>query len=324
MRSTLFALACLTAAAPLYAADDDEQRAGAKDCAVYLRGEGRVESLSWSGACKDGHAEGTGVLEWKHRGDATMSRYEGGMHKGRWHGEGYVKLPSGYQYEGGYRDGLPHGSGTEADHGSRYDGSFVAGKADGVGKIVYHLGGRYEGQWKDGKFHGKGTATYAGGRTVTAEFIEGRRADQPPLAEESEKRYRIANPGDWSHSMVSSKGLALSRSYDELSPEEKQTVRSMYLLDDDDEPPFPVKGLKKLYQLIGEAQQVRMAEGKFFVHVLVDSEGTATSVDVFASPDPVMNKFVAAVVGKEKFKPGVCQGKPCAMRFPISVMFTTR
>lgn len=194
-----------------------------------------------------------------------------------------------------------------------------------MGKMVYSLGGSYEGQWKEGKFHGKGKVTYVGGRTITTEFVEGRRVGQAPAATSAETNYRLPNPGPsgsqeptWTTSPV-----PYSRTYTEMSPEHKQIVRDWYvLLDDDDEPPYPANGTKKIYEHIYEAQQVRLARGRLYMHVNIDKQGNPTSVTTYASPDPEMTRWVSAVLVTQKYKPGLCQGKPCAMSFPISIKFS--
>lgn len=298
MRIVLIAFVCLLFAGPL-GASTIEREAGDQDCRVIFQGKGKVTSLRWSGGCQDGYAEGSGMLEWKFDGNSAMSRYEGEMKKGRWHGNGYLELAGNLQYEGGFSEGMYHGEGILVSSWGRYDGGFVAGKADGFGKSVRTMGGTYEGMWKAGTFHGKGTVTYTGGRTITTEFVDGRPASQP-ISSASGNGFQIF-------------GRRL------MTAAEKQNVRHMYFLDDDDEPPEPTAGKMRLYQRIAIAQHKRKAWGLTELAVLVDSEGKATSVTVFATPDPEMTKWISGVVLMERFDPGLCQGKPCTMQFPVSI-----
>lgn len=60
------------------------------------------------------------------------------------------------------------------------------------------------------------------------------------------------------------------------------------------------------------------AVGPFLIHVKVGKDGNATEVVVPASPDEKITQAIAAVLMNEKYKPGVCKGKPCAMDFPFS------
>lgn len=322
--NSLAAIALLIAAPAIADEKHYERAEGRADCKAYVDEDRDVATVNWTGACKDGYADGIGVMEWQYAGEKAVSRYEGGLRKGRRHGDGYLKRSSGTQYEGGFRDGKFHGTGTLLTYASRYDGEWVANEQDGIGKMVYALGGSYEGQWKAGKFHGKGTVTYTGGRTMTAEFAKGRRLEQAPAVPTSDKEYRInpANSYFLLTPLASSKGIPFSRSYDDMSLEQKQQVRDMYVLDDDDEPPYPEKGTQRIYQRIVDAQQERLTKGPLYMHVHIDSEGNPTSVTTFASPEPFMTKWVSNLLVKEKYKPGVCQGKPCAMRFPISIQFT--
>ncbi|MGZ8319739.1 MAG: MORN repeat-containing protein [Telluria sp.] len=305
MRTLLITLAGLSVAAPLFA-HDVEREVGDKNCRVILHDDGTPESVRWSGGCNAGYAEGAGVLDWKYRKDAAASKYEGALHKGRMHGDGYLKRASGTQYEGNFSEGKPHGTGTRVDNEGRYDGNWVAGEPDGFGKMVYVLGGSYEGQWKAGKLHGKGTATYVGGRTVTAEFVEGRRVEQAAAAPKSDKEFRISRLDHQLSAIALSTGIPFSRSYDEMSAAEKQRVRDMYVLDDDDEPPYPANGTRRIYQRIGDAQQARLIEGELHMHVHIDSQGNPTQITTYASPDPVMTQWASRVLATEKFKPGVC------------------
>ena len=69
-------------------------------CQIWDTNPQPNESISWSGACVNGAAQGKGVVQW----------------------------PSGQRYEGEVREGKLDGHGTEIDaNGQRYEGEFVAG-----------------------------------------------------------------------------------------------------------------------------------------------------------------------------------------------------
>src|SRR6267143_24691 len=84
-------------------------------------------TISWSGDCKNGLAQGVGVLQWFKDGKAH-SRYEGEYRDGKLNGRGVYTWVSGGRYEGELKDNKPNGRGvfTFAD-GDRYEGSWTNG-----------------------------------------------------------------------------------------------------------------------------------------------------------------------------------------------------
>src|SRR6267378_3877460 len=84
-------------------------------------------TISWSGDCKNGLAQGVGVLQWFKDGKA-QSRYEGEYRDGELNGRGVYTLANGNRYEGELKDNKPNGRGvfTFAD-GDRYEGSWTNG-----------------------------------------------------------------------------------------------------------------------------------------------------------------------------------------------------
>ena len=78
-------------------------------CKVWNPQPSTSETARWSGACKDGFAEGKGVLEWV-RGSNPYEHDEGQWHAGRQTGEGTQTWPGG-SYSGQFAESLPHGNG---------------------------------------------------------------------------------------------------------------------------------------------------------------------------------------------------------------------
>ena len=91
-----------------------------------------------------------------------------------------------------------------------------------------------------------------------------------------------------------------------------------------DEPPFPLGGLKALYEPITEGQQRLMVSGTFSADVEIDAEGTPIAIAVHRSPSKAATRFVSSIVLLTKFKPAVCAGSPCRMGFPVRIAFETR
>jgi hypothetical protein len=115
--------------------------------------------------------------------------------------------------------------------------------------------------------------------------------------------------------------IPLNKTYDQLTPEEKNTLKSNYEnMPASDEPPFPVDGLMPIYKSIGHAHENLSLKykGKLTMYVLVDSQGKPKSVSVDASPDPEITNAVAHLLMLQKFKPAICSGQPCSMEFPVT------
>jgi hypothetical protein len=116
--------------------------------------------------------------------------------------------------------------------------------------------------------------------------------------------------------------LPLDKAYGEMSPDEQSYVKSQYeQMALGDEPPFPTSGLRPIYKAIATGQQKLLVTGSMTLVVEVNDQGEATSVSVLRSPDPQMTKFAASVLMLQKYKPALCDGRPCAMQFPFRVVF---
>ena len=119
--------------------------------------------------------------------------------------------------------------------------------------------------------------------------------------------------------------LPFDKSFAELTAAQQALVKSAYVeMGDTDEPPYPVGGLKSLYEPITQGQQRLHASGAFTAHVKVDSSGNPTEVAVFRSPSRAVTKFVTQVILLTRFKPAVCAGAPCKMEFPVRISFAMR
>lgn len=201
--------------------------ASASACAEYGAPNCRIgtllplptdQAVTWSGACKNGFADGPGILAWNDADD-SMRRiegtlvqgvvtgeakltyaprkeerywgkerisYEGTLRDGRPDGQGFFQYADGTMYEGEVVAGEPHGTGIfQAIDRSRYEGQFVNGQREGHGKMTFTVGGSYVGEWKNGGFDGVGTIVYSGTpRTWQGNFAKGRRVDDAKLVYE--------------------------------------------------------------------------------------------------------------------------------------------
>lgn len=119
---------------------------------------------------------------------------------------------------------------------------------------------------------------------------------------------------------VSGLNVPINKAYGELTPEQKRIVRSRYeKMDDADEPPYPLKGPKELYRVISDGQNILALEGELSVFVEIDADGKPTSVGVLKSPDARMTQLIATALVNEQYKPAICKGQPCKMKYPLSI-----
>jgi hypothetical protein len=310
--------------------------------------------VAWSGACKDGYAEGKGVLEWqtrdegKRRLEAVLVRgevagegslayrdgsYTGSFRQGLPHGAGYVAYSKGEgQYEGGWADGLREGRGTHIDaDGSSYEGEWKAGLRHGRGKAVFTLGGNYEGEWRDDVFHGQGRIVYGGsGRSWAGEFRNGRAADAAPAPAAIGEPTRGTHTTGYVPVAVHVRRdrllgtIPLDREWPALTPAQQSIVRDGYpALDDRDEPPYPLKGMKALYAAATDVYaRFTQYEGNVIVYVTVGADGVPRSATTYHTPHPELGRFVAMAMMMQRFKPGMCAGTPCQSLYPVKFSFT--
>jgi hypothetical protein len=145
--AVLFALAapCVQSAGPT-----EHWIADPKGCKVSNPDPGRAETVTWSGSCAGGYAEGDGLLSWSRHGKSAGT-YQGEMHAGRLDGKGRADYPNG----------------------DRYEGDFYADNFDGHGVFIFANGNRYEGEFVAGASTRSGTLTLADGRQFTTDLVLG-------------------------------------------------------------------------------------------------------------------------------------------------------
>lgn len=169
MRSSFAMMALVLLALPALAQNDQPRWIGdpKTGCRVWNSSPEPGDSISWSGGCRNGHAQGPGVLQWFTDGKPA-SRFEGDYRDGLLDGKGIYTFANGARYEGEYRDDLRHGRGVliEPD-GTRYDGEWRLGLPNGQGTFKEANGTPVSGTWTNGCLR-------EGGRTAT--FVSSRKA----------------------------------------------------------------------------------------------------------------------------------------------------
>jgi len=120
-------------------------------CQIWNPNPQLEESVSWSGPCAQGRAEGKGVVKWLKSG-TPYETDEGEWRGGRQGGAGKQSWTNG-RYEGELADGEPNGRGVLIIQKLRYEGEFRNGKPNGHGSLS--VGDEMvHGEWKDGCLQG--------------------------------------------------------------------------------------------------------------------------------------------------------------------------
>jgi len=124
-----------------------EWLASKSGCQIWDPNPQLDETVTWSGGCTNGHADGQGTVQWVKDGQ-SIETDQGEWRDGKQAGKGIQNWPIG-RYEGELSDGLPNGQGVLTFQKYRYEGQFRDGKPNGVGNLIQ--GNQIVGGiWKDG------------------------------------------------------------------------------------------------------------------------------------------------------------------------------
>jgi hypothetical protein len=331
-------------------ADDTPIHYGAPDCQVgKLLPVPADQSVHWNGACKDGFADGTGVLEWTTK-DGSTRRIEGKFARGAVIGEGKLKAGDKFTYVGSMTDGVPDGEGylhfanalryeggitmmrregkgvQIYPNGDTYQGEFHADRPNGQGRLTFALGGMIEGAFRDGHPLDGAKITYAGsGRTGT--FDAAARKTTQAVKPENKFRQHQSEPdtGTLLAKTEVTSALPTNVGWSGLTPEQQDIVRSRYpALEPGDEPPYPLNGTVEFNRVTVAAAGQYNARGLLRLHVLVGADGKAKEVRKVGSFDEDVIRYVASAAMALRYKPAVCHGQPCEMLFPFAMEITHR
>ena len=116
--------------------------------------------------------------------------------------------------------------------------------------------------------------------------------------------------------------IPLNKTYQQFSEAEKAEFHAMYeSMPPGDEPPFPVDGLRPVFNSIKKGQPIVRARGQLNMVVTVGPDGKALEVadlgGVGGANALEMTRFAGSVLLMTRFKPAVCAGKPCKSQFPF-------
>ena len=119
---------------------------------------------------------------------------------------------------------------------------------------------------------------------------------------------------------VASAAIPFDKTWAELTPQQQEIVRSDYeSMAAEDEPPFPLHGLKRIVLPVAKRADSTGDFGKLVASVTIDGEGNPHDVVVYKSPSKELTAIAAAGLIDTKFKPAACKGQPCTMAFVLRV-----
>lgn len=148
-------LALLISALGAFAAGDEDVAWIADDrgCKVANPFPQPGETIKWNGSCKNGLADGNGILEWFVNGK-PFDRYEGTLRLGWAEGKGTLLREAG-KYVGEWKRSLQDGNGRyDAADGSWYEGEWKEGQPHGYGQYQTPDGRLFSGTWQNGVYEG--------------------------------------------------------------------------------------------------------------------------------------------------------------------------
>jgi hypothetical protein len=149
------------------------------DCALFSAGAGPGDSVTWTGACADGYAEGLGTATFTHDGQ-SQSFTANFVHGVIPDGHVITRWGNGWSYDGETVGGRFNGAGIlTTDAADRFEGQWNNGKMNGFGVLRRANGERYAGDWKNDRPNGKGELRHADGSQVAGLFVDGKLAETP-------------------------------------------------------------------------------------------------------------------------------------------------
>jgi hypothetical protein len=114
--------------------------------------------------------------------------------------------------------------------------------------------------------------------------------------------------------------IPLNKTYAQLTPEQKEILHAQYEnIAPGDEPPFPEKGIKPIFNAVSNAQHILQARGDLNMNVTVGPDGKAVQVEDFSNVhNAQMREALQNALMLTKYKPAVCNGAPCTMQFKFT------
>jgi hypothetical protein len=155
-------------------AEDQGQWLRDGNCSLYSADAQPGDTVSWTGSCVDGYAEGLGTATFTRDGQ-SQSFTANFVHGVIPDGHVISRWGHGWSYDGEAVAGRFQGWGIlTTDASDRFDGQWTDGKLNGFGVFLRANGERYAGDWKDDKPNGSGEFRHVDGTFVNGLFVDGK------------------------------------------------------------------------------------------------------------------------------------------------------
>jgi len=119
--------------------------------------------------------------------------------------------------------------------------------------------------------------------------------------------------------------IPFNKRFNKLTKEQRKLYRSNFHgILDGQIPPFPKKGMKRIYNPIILAHSRYGGGGQLSLLATINKKGMVDKVAVYSQPSKQIGELATAVLFNTKFNPATCDGKPCAMEFPFDFKLRQR
>ena len=134
------------------------------------------ESVTWTGGCPGGRAQGEGTLKWVRDGGKKTLEATGNLKEGKKHRKWTDRYDNGSVWEGPYVEGKRHGQWVgRFANGTVREGPYMEGKRNGGWVERWANGQVHEGPYVEGKRHGQWVLRLADGEVQEGSFVEGKK-----------------------------------------------------------------------------------------------------------------------------------------------------
>ena len=152
---------------------------GQRGCYVWNNFLITDQTVTWTGGCSAGRAQGEGRLKLVWEDGKITFESMGSLTDGKKHGKWFERSADGTEMEGFYVNEKPHGNWVwRYRDGTVGGGSWVDGKRRGQWVERYTDGGVGEGPYVDGERHGGWVIREADGEVEEGRYVEGKKHGQ--------------------------------------------------------------------------------------------------------------------------------------------------
>ena len=119
--------------------------------------------------------------------------------------------------------------------------------------------------------------------------------------------------------------IPFNKKFKKLTNEQRKLYRSNFHgILDHQIPPFPKKGMQRIYDSIILGHGRYGGGGQLSLLATINKKGAVEKVAIYSQPSKQLGELAMAVLFNTKFQPATCDGKPCEMEFPFDFKMRQR